>query len=65
MNEDEIKTGTARWYSPNTNKKGTSIPGKFSLKQNISSYVPFENGEELIVEVDEKKGTVCIRKLRS
>jgi hypothetical protein len=64
MTEDEIKTGTARWYSPIV-KKGTSVPGKFSLKQNVSSYVPFENGEELIVDVDVKKGIVCIRKLRS
>jgi hypothetical protein len=63
MTSDKITVGTARWYSPKTGKTGISVPGKFSLKKDIALLVPFEDGKEVAVEVDEEKGTVCIRKL--
>jgi hypothetical protein len=55
--EDFIK-GTARWY---TSSKG--VPGKFSLKKDISLHIPFKNGEEVIVEYNKSTGVVCIKKL--
>jgi hypothetical protein len=63
MDENNITVGTARWYAPKVGKTGTSVPGKFSLKKDIAQHVPFEDGKEVAVEVDEEKGTVCIRKL--
>jgi len=56
--DDSIIKGTARWYAPT---KG--MPGKFTLKKDISSYIPFKNTQEVIVEYNTKTGVVCIKGL--
>jgi hypothetical protein len=63
MNDNKVAKGTARWYQPRTNDKGTSIPGKFSVKKEIADKIPFGNGEEVIVELDTETNTVSIKKL--
>jgi hypothetical protein len=62
-NDDDIERGTGTWYSPATAKSGKSVSGKFTLKVKISKWVPFENAEEVIVEVDKKNKTVLIKSL--
>ena len=63
MNEKITLKGTARWYKPRTNVKGTSIPGKFSVKKEIAENIPFGDGEEVIIEVNPETGIVSIKKL--
>jgi hypothetical protein len=63
MIEKTVIKGTARWYQPRTNAKGTSVPGKFSVKKEIADKLPFDNGVEVIIELDTKTNTVTIRGL--
>ena len=62
---DNIETGTGTWYSQTKGKTGKSVPGKFSIKTKIAQHIPFDNTEEVIVEVDKEKKVVTIRSLRS
>jgi hypothetical protein len=62
---DDLTVGTARWYAPKTGKTGASLPGKFSLKKDIALEVPFNDGQELIVEIDKENSIVSIRKLKN
>jgi hypothetical protein len=64
LTDDNIETGTGTWYSATKGKTGKSIPGKFSVKTKISQHIPFENTEEVIIEVDKDKKIVTIRGLR-
>ena len=63
MSEKITMKGTARWYKPRVNAKGTSIPGKFSVKKEIAENVPFDDAEEVIIEVNTENRSVTITKL--
>jgi len=60
--DDNLIKGTTKWYQKKSEKTG-AISGTFAVKQSVAQYIPFENGEELWIEYDKIKGTVCIRKL--
>jgi hypothetical protein len=60
--DDNLIKGTTKWYQKKSEKTG-AISGTFAVKQNVAKHIPFENGEELLIEYDEEKGTVCIKKL--
>jgi hypothetical protein len=63
-NKDEnIKTGTAKWYKKRTSKNGTVVPGHFNLRSNIECEIPYDNKEDVRILINKKKGIICIRRL--
>ena len=60
--DDNLIKGTTKWYFIESKKTGV-VSGKFAVRQSVAQHLPFKNGEELLIEFDKAKGTVCIRKL--
>jgi hypothetical protein len=65
MENNSIHIGTGRWYPPHITPKGTHVPGKFSVNKDSADVISmFLNAkEQVLIETDEIKGTICIRKL--
>lgn len=61
-NNDNMIKGTTKWYFIES-KKTAVVSGKFAVRQSVAQHLPFKNGEELLIEFDKAKGTVCIKKL--
>jgi hypothetical protein len=53
--------GTVKYYITETKNKKQS--GKISIKDALTSALPFENSEELLAEYDEEKQELIIRKM--
>ena len=53
--------GTAKYYITKTEKG--KLSGKISLKDAVTSELPFENLEELLVEYNEKTGELIFRRM--
>lgn len=53
--------GTSKYYIAKT--KTGKIAGRITLKDSMSSKLPFENAEELYTEYNEETGELIIRKL--
>ena len=62
---NNIKTGTAKYYSGYTTKTNDSIPAKVSFKNRIAAEIDkiFENKEELNVYVDLEAKKIWITKI--
>jgi len=63
--DDNIKTGTGRYYTSRKSQSGTQVPAKFSINNEIDEAIKklFKDKEQVIIETDGEK--VWIRKLRN